>query len=195
MNNISFQGHSTLISDRKIYDNARQITTGAYRHLNPHNKCKLTNGKVFTTNTDAKSIAVIIRNEKDGIIKHIPVSAEVGKYIDEISAKIELLKTKAKGKLTAWIIGGSKIDSAGGDETIKTVNKIANVICDKPDIDTSIIVGSKTGNDNIVIHTLNGELELGLEKTPANFRKSAPEESFEDLFDIVEFNNTDVVVK
>ena len=25
MNNISFQGHSTLISDRKIYDEARQI--------------------------------------------------------------------------------------------------------------------------------------------------------------------------
>lgn len=194
MNNISFQGHSSLILNPKAYDKARIATSNAYRHLTSANNCKLTNGKVFTSKADAQNLAVIIRNEKDGIIKHVPVNGRIQKVIDEISQKVDELKAMSKGKLTAWIIGGENIESANGGKTIEAVNKIADVICDRPDIDTSILAGSKTGEDRIVLHTLNNQLEITLDK----FVKLNPEtkkpvmSDLEKYFDIVELNNTDL---
>lgn len=194
MNNISFQGHSSLILNPKAYDKARITTSNAYRHLTSANNCKLTNGKVFTSKADAQNLAVIIRNEKDGIIKHVPVNGRIQKVVDEIAQKVDELKEMSKGKLTAWIIGGENIGSPNGGKTIEAVNKIADVICDRPDIDTSILAGSRSGEDRIVLHTLNNQLEITLDK----FVKLNPEtkkpviSDLEKYFDIVELNNTEL---
>ena len=106
--------------------------------------------------------------------------------IDEIALKVEELKKLAKGKLTAWIIGGENIKSANGENTINTVNKIAGIICDRPDIDASILAGSKSGEEKIVLHTLSGQLEIILDKSLNK------QHNLEDYFDIVELNNTDL---
>jgi hypothetical protein len=195
MNNINFQGRSNLILNPDAYDKARVATSNAYRHLSSKNNCKLTNGKVFTSKADAQNLAVIVRNEKDGIIKHVPVNGRIQKVIDEIAQKVDELKAMSKGKLTAWIIGGENIESGNGGKTIEAVNKIADVICDRPDIDASILAGSKTGEDKIILHTLNDKLEITLDK----FVKLNPETKkpaitdLEEFFDIVELNNTDIL--
>ena len=193
-NNISFQGHSYLVLNPKAYDKAREITSGAYRHLRTDNNCKLTNGKIFTSEADAQNLAVIVRNEKDGILKFVPTKGEIQQMLDDISKKVEELKATAKGKLTAWIIGGEGIKSPNGEKTIDTLNKVANIICDRPDIDTSILAGSLKGEDKIVLHTKNNFLEIILDKF-FNLKsgKTKPDET--DLgkyFDIVELNNTDI---
>ncbi len=186
MNNISFQGHSSLIFNPQAYDTAITTTSKAYRHLSSQNNCKLTNGKVFTSKADAQNLAVIVRNEKDGIIKIVPINGKIQQIIDEIALKVEELKKLAKGKLTAWIIGGENIKSANGENTINTVNKIAGIICDRPDIDASILAGSKSGEEKIVLHTLSGQLEIILDKSLNK------QHNLEDYFDIVELNNTDL---
>lgn len=194
MNNISFQGHSSLILNPKAYDKAIITTTGAYRHLGVNNKCKLTNGKVFTSQADAQNLAVIVRNERDGIIKHIPLNGKIQQTIDEIAGKVEELKSAAKGKLTAWIIGGESVKNPNGEKTVEAVNKVADIICDRPDIDTSILAGSLKGDDKIVIHTKNNFFEIILDKALKNNPKTKKPEiaDLEKYFDIVEINNTDL---
>ena len=111
MDNISFQGHTCLFLNPKAYDKARVTTSNSYRHLYNNNKCKLTNGKVFTSVADAQNLAVIVRNDKDGIMKYVPINGKIEQVIEEIAQKIDELKAMSKGKLTAWIIGGEKIKS------------------------------------------------------------------------------------
>lgn len=195
MNNISFQGHTCLILNPKAYDKAKTTTYKTYRHLYNNNKCKLTNGKVYTSVADAQNLAVIVRNDKDGIMKHVPINGKIEQILDEIAQKIDELKAMSKGKLTAWIIGGENIGSPNGDKTIKAVNKIAGLICDRPDIDTSILAGSKSGEDKIILHTAKDRLDITLDKilnyTPKT--KQSAEESLEKYFDIVELNNTELL--
>lgn len=191
MNNISFQGHTYLTFNSDKYDKARIITANTYRHLTNKNKCKLTNGKIYTSVADAQNLAVIIRNDKDGIIKHVPINGKAQKIIEEIAQKVEELKSMSKEKLTAWIIGGENFESSSGENTIKTVNKIADLICDRPDIDTSILVGSKTGEEKIVLHPTKNRLDITLDKTISKENKTP--KSLEQYYDIVELNNTDLL--
>lgn len=195
MNNISFQGRTCLMLNPSAYDKARNTTANTYRHLYNNNKCKLTNGKVYTSVADALNLAVIIRNDKDGIMKHVPINGRVEQVIEEIAEKIEELKTMSKGKLTAWIIGGEKIESPNGNKTIEAVKKLADLICDRPDIDTSILAGSKSGEDKIVLHTAKDRLDITLDKilnfNPKNQKNV--EEDLEKYFDIVELNNTELL--
>lgn len=194
MNNISFQGHSTLILSPKLYEEASDVSKQAYRKLSSNTKCRLTNGKVFTLEADASKLAVVLRNEKDGCIKYVPTKGKVDRIISDIAGTIEDLKHKAQGKLTAWVIGGDAIESQNGNQTIKTLDKIAGVVCDRPDVDTSILVGSKMGEDRIFLHTTLGKLELGLDKNPKQIKhlNSSAEEKMENYFDIVELNNSDM---
>ncbi len=194
MNNISFQGRSTLVLNPKAYDKARELTSGAYRHLRMDNNCRLINGKIFTSKADAQNLAVIVRNEKDGILKFVPTKGEIQQVLDEISKKVDTLKAASKGKLTAWIIGGEAIKSPNGGKTVDAVNKIADIICDRPDIDTSILAGSLKGEEKIVLHTRTNLLEIILDKfvngeTP---KSKLDEKDLSKYFDIVELNNTDV---
>lgn len=196
MNNISFQGHSTLVISQKSYNKAEELATRAGRRIISSSKCRLSNGKVFTANPDAGSIAVIVRNANDGFLKNIPVNKEPEGIIGEIANAIDALKAKAKGKLTAWIIGGDNVNGANGDKTIKTLGSIADELCDRPDIDTSILVGSKSGDDKVFLHTFNNELEVGLNKDPKAIKNPhiPNEEKMENYFDIVELNNTDLKI-
>lgn len=194
MNNISFQGRSTLVLNPKAYDKARELTSGAYRHLRMDNNCRLINGKIYTSKADAQNLAVIVRNEKDGILKFVPTKGEIQQVLDEISKKVDTLKAASKGKLTAWIIGGEAIKSPNGGKTVDAVNKIADIICDRPDIDTSILAGSLKGEEKIVLHTRTNLLEIILDKfvngkTP---KSKFDEKDLSKYFDIVELNNTDV---
>lgn len=194
MNNVSFQGHSTLILSSKLYEEASDVSKQAYRKLSTSNRCNLTNGKVFDSFADAGTLAVVVRNEKTGVLKHVPTSGNCESLIENILEAVDYLKKTAKGKLTAWIIGGDSVNGAGGNDTVKTLDKVAGAICDRTDIDTSILVGSKSGEDKFFLHTLNGELEVGLDKNPRAIRQSKLpiEEKLENYFDIVELNNTDV---
>lgn len=191
MNNISFQGRSNIILNTNTYDKAMSSMTGAHRNLTNKSTCKLVNGKFFTANANANNIAVILRNGKSGYIKHVPVSEDKPKkIINEILQKIDELKNGAKEKLTALIIGGDGINKPNGNKTITTVNDIADVICDRPDIDASILAGSKTGEDKFVLHTLKDKTELILDKP--NISAANLEDKLEKYFDIVELNNIDL---
>lgn len=194
MNNISFQGRSTLVLNPKAYDKARELTSGAYRHLRMDNNCRLINGKIYTSKADAQNLAVIVRNEKDGILKFVPTKGEIQQVLDEILKKVDTLKAASKGKLTAWIIGGEAIKSPNGGKTVDAVNKIADIICDRPDIDTSILAGSLKGEEKIVLHTRTNLLEIILDKfVNGKMPKSKlDEKDLSKYFDIVELNNTDV---
>ena len=87
--------------------------------------------------------------------------------------------------MTAWIIGGNPIQSQRGTLMVETLNKIANILCDKPNIDTSILAGSKNIQENLVILPHRNDFELILEKEKGT--------KLEDIFDIVELNNTDII--
>lgn len=193
-NNISFQGRSTLVLNPKAYDKARELTSGAYRHLRMDNNCRLINGKIYTSEADAQNLAVIVRNETDGILKFVPINGKIQQVLDEISKKVDALKAASKGKLTAWIIGGESIKSPNGGKTVDAVNKVADIICDRPDIDASILAGSLKGEDKIVLHTRTNLLEIVLDKfvngkTP---KSKLDEKDLSKYFDIVELNNTDI---
>ncbi len=101
MQNISFQGKSILMFDPKTYDKTQAVTSKFYRHLNPHNTYNFRNKVIFITQADAQNLAVIVRNEKDGIIKNIPINGKTEEIIKEIAEKAEELKEKSKEKLTA----------------------------------------------------------------------------------------------
>ena len=66
-------------------------------------------------------------------------------------------------------------------KTISAVNKFAEVLCDKPDIDTSILAGMEKAREDIVIHTRKGITELTFAKKP--------DADLENHFNIVELNN------
>ena len=196
MNNISFQGHTYLNFKQNTYDDIISKSTKKFRNLSYSNKSKLTNGKLYTTKADAENIAVIVRNEKEGYIKYVPVNGKIQQVIDDIAQKIDELKAMSKNNLTAWIIGGETYTKPNGENTIKTVNEIADIVCDRPDIDASILAGSKKGEDRIVIHTLNNQLNLTLDKPIERNNtqnKNELKQELEKYFDIVELNNTDII--
>ena len=185
MDKISFQVQTKLIRDPLKYSKAIGTTIRKSRNLKPENEYNLINGQTFTTSVDDRNLIVLVRSEKDGFLKFIPTSGEVGNLINDIVNKVTELTVKSKDKLTAWIIGGAEIKSKKGTDTIMTVNKLADVLCDRPDIDTSILAGNKNSGENIVIHTLTDGLEVVLEKTKNS--------KLEDTFDIIELNNTKVI--
>ena len=182
--NISFQGHTYLELNPHKFSNVISDINRCSRNLGIDNKCNLSNGKLFAATPDILNYAVIVRNHKNGFLKYVPLKENLSSVIDEIALKVDKLRESSKDKLTAWIIGGDRIDGKLGEKSVNTLNKIADVLCDKPDIDASILAGTKN-RENIVIHTLNNVLEMTLEKP----KKS----SLEDMFDIVEINNTEII--
>lgn len=184
MQNINFTGHSNLILNSKNFETLVQKAQNSHRSLKINNKCSLNNGNIFTTISNSDNLVLIVKSDKKGFVKHVPTFGKVEKLMKEIFEKIEDLKSESKNKLTAWIIGGDSIDKPKGTGTIKQVNQLAEIICDRPDIDTSIIAGSKNGAERIAIHPLIDNLNITVE---------SPNKPLEELFDIVELNNTDII--
>ncbi len=185
MNNISFQGHTTLICNPKKFDEIAFTLTRQSKNLKPGNKCTLQNFQTYLAKANDQNLVVILKNEEKGILKYIPTNEDITKFIEEIATAIDKFKEKSKKTLTAWIIGGSQIHNSNGENSINTVNKLANVLCDRSDIDTSILACCKAPQENIIIHNNGKGLELTLEKPKQT--------NLEDSFDIVELNNTDVI--
>jgi hypothetical protein len=182
MNNISFQGRTHLALNPQKYSEI--VNKTKTRALNPQTNCKLSNCKVFTLNSDVDNLAVIVHGERDGFTKFVPTSISGNNAIKDIMLKTgELLKT-SKENLTAWIIGGDKINGKLGNGTVEALNKIADILCDKPNIDASILVGFKKP-ETVIVHPLLDKIELTMNKPK--------ETDLENIFDIVELNNTKII--
>lgn len=188
MNEISFQGKTTLLFKPIDLDS---LPKSVYRDLTIGNKYRLENWKKFSANANTNSLAVILRNEKDGVLKYVSTISNTEKILDEITAAIKHLQKSAKDNLTAWIIGGHSISKGeSGANTVKTLNKVADTIEKNDNIDLSILAGSKEGVDNLFIHTLSNNMELTLDK---NINTKNPlNEELEKHFDIVELSNVNL---
>lgn len=185
MINISFQGRTNLYLKIPNYNEISSNTKNVYRHLTNRNKAVLSNGKTYTSSIPADTMAIIVRNEKEGFLKLIPINSKIENMLDEIALKTDDLFKKSKEKLTAWIIGGTPINSKTGEQTTKNLDKLAEVLCDRPDMDTSILVGSKNREEEVILHPLENLFEIILENPKNN--------SLENMFDIVELNNVNVI--
>lgn len=183
MNNISFQGKTNLLFDNAIYN---VVTTrhrpGAFTNLNlsAGSNYKIRNARFIAYDpNEVCDTAVLIRNERFGMFFH-----NAQEKILEILDCISMLKENAKENLTAWIIGGQK-----GIKTTKDVNVLAEVLCDRPDIDTSIIAGQRLIAPNITIHPTIEKFELSIGAAAPKAGENV-ERNLENYFDIVELNNT-----
>lgn len=188
MNNISFGGKTDFIVSPNAYKKVANSTRIACTNLHIGHDCKLNKHKLCTIKTDPENITVIMKSKHDGFFKYVPIGETAQKVINDISAKMEKLQNSDKGEsLTAWILGGTKIEGKHGSKVIQTLNKIADLICDKPNIDTSILVGSKTGEEMFVVRANVNKFRVALDKK-INPKNSIDTE-LEKIFDIVELNN------
>ena len=193
MSNVSFQGRSNLFISGEIYDQFVQKSQNTRRVIT---KTRVDNtlsiNKPFLTLPEPDDIIVIIRNERNGFMKKFPVLTKIEKIADDICRQIDELQKNAKEKLTAWIIGGSNYRQDNG-KTIKAVNELGEVLCDRPDIDTSILAGPRFKTaDGIGIQDNVGETTIVLTKGKNTDIKSP--EDLEDFFDIVELNNVETKI-
>lgn len=180
MNNISFQGKTNVIFNDSLYEQViNRQTRGGVTNLNlsVSKNYKIHNARRTTYNpNEVAEPGVLLLNEKGGMFFH-----DAESKIYEIFDLIEHLKNTAKNKLTAWIIGGYS-----NEQTIRKVNALAEVLCDRTDIDTSIIAGQKSIAPNLTIYPTTEKLDItiGLPK----------KDDLENYFDIVELNNTQFTV-
>ena len=84
------------------------------------------------------------------------------------------------------------MNGANGTKTIETLDDIADIVCDKPNIDASILVGAKKGQENCALYARNNEIEITLDKPIKLDKNVSPEENLEQIFDITELNNTEL---
>ena len=185
MNNVSLQGQTTLICNPTKFNELAFDIARKSKDLKPGNKYILRNCQIYSAKPNDENIVVIINNDKAGVLKYIPTGENITKLLEEIENIIDNFKEKTKKTLTAWIIGGSEIHNPNGENSIKTVNKLADLLCDRPDIDTSILACGKAPQENILIHPKSKGLELILEKSKNT--------TLENSFDIVELNNTEIM--
>ena len=189
MNNISFQGKTNLILSPQKYDMARAKTLITKHHITKGHHNQITKSTHFTTETDSKNFAVIINSSENGICTKFNTD-NIEKRLREMVDIVDNFLREPKEKLTAWIVGGEKLDGPNGDATVKMVNQIAEVLCDRPDIDTSILAGSKKGFDQISFYRNKSMFQLTLDKK-INPEKPLQSE-LEKYFDIVELNNVEL---
>lgn len=199
MNSISFQGKTTLVMDPKKLKESENILRRNYGYFrNSSNRlCKnqfydscnrtIISGNLYCIKPDNKNIGLIVHNPNNasGFMKYIPINKDSSEQLFEILNNTEKMLKKSKEKLTAWIIGGDSINNILGDKTIKVLNEIADILCDRPNIDTSILVGTKKGAENVLVHANKSKFDITLEA-----KKNT---NLEDLFDIVELNNTEII--
>ena len=193
MNNVSFQGKSIIYPNpekfKKILNNPeverRTIRSTASTNL-------IGKWKPYQIELSPDKLLVILSSEKDGCVTHIPTNQRNEALLTHLCDKIDEFTRKTKSKITAWIIGGDNINGANGTKTIKTLDDIADIVCDQPNIDASILVGAKKGQQHCIINTKKNELEITLDKPIELDKNASPEENLEQIFDITELNNTEL---
>lgn len=184
MNNVSFQGKTQVIFNNLIYEKATtRHSVGAFTDLDKcmSDTCKLRNTRWIACNpNELAGTGVVLFNEKGGMFFR-----NAQNKMNEILECIDKFKTNAKNKLTAWIIGGQR-----GESTERTVTNLAEILCDRPDIDTSIIAGQKSISPNITFHPISDKLELNIGMSAKN--QDELENALTKYYDIVELNNTSI---
>lgn len=194
MTDVSFQGKSNLFISKDLYNNFVQRSENSKRVLKANRTTSISVGvhKPFLATPDCDDLLVVVRNEREGFMKKFPVLAQIEKIADDLYTKIEELQANTTEKLTAWIIGGNNYKQDNG-KTIKAVNEIGEILCDRPDIDTSILVGPKKNNTiSIGIQGNVGETNIILPNSKNSAITST--EDLQDLFDIVELNNVETKI-
>ncbi len=181
MNNISFQGRTNLVFDKKAYDNiVIKYHIRKYSNLTTTNKdmINLINSKYCTLDpNETRETVVLLVNGKGGMFFR-----KAKNQINEILDSVDKLKKTAKDKLTAWIIS-----SENNENSVKGFDKVAEVLCDRPDIDTSILAFNKKDIvPNITFYPRAKELDVQI-STPMNCNNQNPK--LEEFFDLVELNN------
>ena len=192
MDKISFQGKSQLFFDPNMYKKLQNKTSTTYRHVSDEIPREIQNFTTFSTTTPNSDVVLYMGNEKSGIIRNIPLFDTNLDPLENITLRNlthqadELIKT-AKDKLTVWIIGGDKIKGENGKKTVKTVNDIAETLCDREDVDGNILSGAKDKVYNVVFRQAGGKLDvvIGNNIKPANIET----EELAKHFDIVELSN------
>lgn len=181
MQNVSFQGRSNLLISQKTLDGLSDVCSQRHRNVVSENT-GLVNGTPLALGLDNNEIIVLLKNERNGFISKFLSTTNLDEFLLKLQDNVNLLNRTAAGKLTAWILGGKPNDA----KTIGVVNEIAGVICDRPDIDASILVGQLDGKaSKVVIHGTTKHLDVVLPN--AGGAKSVDE--MENMFDIVELNN------
>ena len=191
MDKISFQGLTNFSVSPTAFRKVENITRFKYTNLQKGTNCRLSRGKVCSIETDPQNLTLIVRNDKDGFYKYIPFIGNNEHIMADILKGIEELKKTASNEpLTAWIVGGTKLDGRQGQRVTATLEKVADVVCDRPDIDTSILVGSRTGEEVFTLNSYANHLKMALDKRidPNNDVQA----ELEKIFDIVDLNKTNL---
>ena len=189
MDKISFQGLTNLSISPTGFRKVEDSTRKAYTNLRRSTNYRLFKNQTYTVQTDPAYLTVLVKNEDDGFYKYVPLNGKIDRYMEEITHRIDELRMAArKQPLTAWIIGGTRFESPQGEKVVKTLNKIADTVCEKADIDASILVGSNTGEELFVIRPGVQQLKMVLDKDIKPNCKLQDE--IENMFDVVDLNKT-----
>jgi hypothetical protein len=187
MDKISFQGKTNLIISNLEFARAAN-KTDVTRYHGPLTTRSSNLGSSRTLNYDVTGgdLFVVVRNARTGFVEMLKPfeNIKIGDKLEKIAKKVEELKDSTNEKLTAWIIGGKPNDN----KTIGSVNALGEILCDRPDIDTSILAGAKKmPGQNMLLEGHVGSMNV-------IFPQKNNIQSIDDLannFDIFELNNVE----
>lgn len=187
MDKISFQGNTQLFFDPKKYKECIEKTTKQTKHIAHETTRRIPRFSIYTAEVSSDKVILYMGNEKNGLLTTVSTKESNPEIIDNIEMQANNLLQRAKEKLTVWIIGGDAISGKNGSKTIKTVNEIAERLCDRPDIDASILAGTRDITNKVAFKLSGGKLNVlvGKDVKPVEIN----EEGLAKHFDIVELNN------
>ena len=184
MQNISFQGRSNLVFSNTRFTDLAEFPSAQRRKCSKSTNQFLTK-RTYGVDMDTLPVVVFVRNDSEGIIQRYTPGIKSDELLMDLTEKVNKLKEFAQEKMTAWIIGGKAQD----DRTTRVVNEIADVICDRPDIDASILTGEKFNTTDRIFIRGNSQ---GTEIIFPEIKGLKSSNDIEEMFDIVELNNTQV---
>lgn len=189
MDRINFCGKTNIILDETFYSEYMKRMRKLNMHLNlPEGSRNLLPGRAYSTNISNDSFVVMVRNQSNGFVKKVPVIGSIKNLIDDIALKTAELADKSKVKLTALIIGGKPLNSDNGNTT-KTLNMLADLLCENEKIDTTILAGLKKNK----IDTLK---TIGIRCTKKDTKLIFPSKQdpnfLENNFDYIELTDVEI---
>ena len=185
MQNVSFQGRTNLVFSTIRYDKLNDSAATARRKCSNSINQFLTK-RTFGVDMENCPVVVFVRGDNEGVIQRFTPGRKTSDLLFELEEKINQLKKDAQEKMTAWILGGKAQD----ERTTRTVNEIADLICDRPDIDASILTGDKINTTERILIRGNSQGTEIIFPTLKGIKESS---DVEYVFEIVELNNTQVL--